>query len=91
MSLKSQGKEVSQAKIIVYHNGLPTAHTVFDYYFLTENGIKQDVTGRIRQVGREDVAVMEGKYEYRGPDNTLYKVFWYADETGYHPSGQHIH
>ena len=84
-------EDASDAKTIVYHNGLPSAHTLFDYYFLTENGIKQDVTGRVRHVGGEDVAVMEGKYQYVAPDNTLYKVVWYADETGYHPSGQHIH
>ena len=46
-SLKRQGEDASQAKIIVYHNGLPTDQTLFDYYFLTENGIKQDVTGKI--------------------------------------------
>ena len=94
---KSEEKSVDidvdphQAGILVYHNGVPTAHTLFDYYYITENGIKQDVTGKIRNVGVENVAVMQGKYHYTGPDNTLYKVVWYADETGFHPSGDHIH
>ena len=75
------------AKILVYHSGVPTANTVFDYYYVTENGIKQDVTGRLD----EGVAVMKGKYEYTGTDNNLYRVAWYADETGYHPAGEHLY
>ena len=81
-------EDASNARILVMHTGLPTPNTVFDYYFVTENDIKQDVTGKL---GDDGAAVMKGKYEYTGPDKTRYRVTWYADHTGYHPSGEHLY
>ena len=36
------------------------------------------------------VQVMRGNYEYIGADNELYRVNWYADETGYHAEAEHL-
>ena len=38
----------------------------------------------------EDVSVMKGSYDYIGPDGNTYKVEWYADETGFHPTLDHL-
>ena len=34
--------------------------------------------------------VMSGSYEYTGADGELYRVNWYADETGYHAEAEHL-
>ena len=33
---------------------------------------------------------MRGSYEFIGADGLTYKVTWYADETGFHPSAPHL-
>merc|ERR1711953_1378164 len=58
----------------------------YAYSFETENGISQSVEGRMRMVDETPVYVMKGEYEYPGADGQMWKVEWYADETGYHPS-----
>ena len=58
----------------------------FRYAFETENDIKQEASGELRNVDGADVVVMKGSYSYIGADGLTYQVDWYADETGYHPS-----
>ena len=58
--------------------------------FEAENGIKQEAAGELRTVGDADVMVMSGSYEYTGGDGELYRVNWYADETGYHAEAEHL-
>ena len=58
--------------------------------FEAENGIKQEATGELRTVGDADVMVMSGSYEYTGADGELYRVNWYADETGSHAEAEHL-
>ena len=58
----------------------------FRYSFETENDIKQEAEGTLRNVGGTDVVVMRGSYSYIGVDGNTWEVEWYADETGYHPS-----
>jgi len=58
----------------------------YAYSFETENGISQAVEGRMKMVDETPVYVMKGEYEYPGADGQMWKVEWYADETGYHPS-----
>ena len=62
----------------------------FRYAFETENDIKQEATGELRNVDGADVVVMRGSYSYIGADGQTYTVDWYADETGYHPSAPHL-
>ena len=58
----------------------------YQYSFQTENGISQAVEGRMKMVDDTPVYVMKGEYAYIGADGNEWKVEWYADETGYHPS-----
>ena len=58
----------------------------FRYSFETENDIKQEAEGTLKNVGGVDVVVMRGSYSYIGVDGNTWEVEWYADETGYHPS-----
>merc|ERR1712203_609892 len=58
----------------------------YAYSFETENGISQSVEGRMKMVDETPVYVMKGEYEYPGADGNMWKVEWYPDETGYHPS-----
>merc|ERR1719336_2276387 len=58
----------------------------FRYGYEAENGISQDVSGEMRTINDNQVYVMRGSYSFVGTDGQTYKVEWYADETGYHPS-----
>ena len=62
----------------------------FRYSFETENDIKQEAEGTLRNVGGTDVVVMRGSYSYIGVDGNTWEVEWYADETGYHPTAPHL-
>ena len=62
----------------------------FRYSFETENDIKQEAEGTLRNVGGTEVVVMRGSYSYVGVDGNTWTVDWYADETGYHPSAPHL-
>ena len=68
----------------------PSANPEFNYDFEGANQIKQEAEGTMRRVEDTDVVVMRGSYEYIGTDNELYRVDWYADETGFHPTASHI-
>ena len=68
----------------------PSVNPEFNYDFEGENKIKQEAEGTMRRVDDSDVMVMRGSYEYIGTDNELYRVDWYADETGFHPTAKHI-
>eukprot|EP00092_Neocalanus_flemingeri_P101217 GFUD01129408.1.p1 GENE.GFUD01129408.1~~GFUD01129408.1.p1 ORF type:complete len:144 (+),score=36.47 GFUD01129408.1:36-434(+) len=65
---------------------LPT----FNYMFKTANDINVMAEGELRNICDEDVSVMKGSYDYVGPDGNTYKVDWYADETGFHPTLDHL-
>ena len=63
--------------------GLDTAPIPeFNYMFKTENKINVMGQGELRTICDEEVSVMRGSYDYYGPDGKVYKVDWYADETG---------
>jgi len=76
--------------IVRSHNNPPAETAAFDYSFETENGIKQEATGSIRNVDDVDVSVMTGSYEFTGADGVVYAVEWYADETGFHATAPHL-
>jgi len=64
----------------------PEASGAFRYAFEGENELKQKAEGSLRTVGEAEVVVMKGEYSYIGLDGNEWKVEWYADETGFHPS-----
>lgn len=79
-----------QIAILRSHANPPAETAAFDYAFETENGIKQEATGTVRNVDDVDVSVMKGSYEFTGADGVVYAVDWYADETGFHASAPHL-
>jgi len=68
------------------HPGVDT----WDYAFETENGIKQEAVGEVRNIGDSNVMVMRGSYEYVGSDAQIYVVEWEADENGFRASAPHL-
>lgn len=54
------------------------------------NGIKVHEEGVPKQVNKEVVEVVSGEYSYKGPDNQLHSLKYFADETGFHPSGDSV-
>merc|ERR1719336_3726748 len=58
----------------------------FRYSFETENDIKQEAEGTMKNIDGTDVVVMKGSYSYVGVDGQTWTVEWFADETGDHPS-----
>merc|ERR1711881_532111 len=62
----------------------------WDYSYEAANGIKQESVGSLRLVDDTSVSVMKGSYEFLGGDNIVYKVEWYADETGFHATAPHL-
>jgi len=79
-----------QIAILRSHANVPAETAAFDYAFETENGIKQEATGTVRNVDDVDVSVMTGSYEFIGADGVVYAVEWYADETGFHATAPHL-
>merc|ERR1711881_457415 len=62
----------------------------WDYSYEAANGIKQESVGSLRLVDDTSVSVMKGSYEFLGVDNIVYKVEWYADQTGFHATAPHL-
>jgi len=62
----------------------------FTVMYAGENDINVMFEGEPRTVCDEDVTVLKGSYDYVGPDGNTYKVEWYADETGFHPTLDHL-
>lgn len=54
--------------------------------FETENGIAAQQIGTLKQVGKDLVVVVQGSYQYQGPDGPV-QVSYVADENGYRPTG----
>jgi len=88
-NVRATGKP-KQIAIVRSHANPPAETAAFDYAFETENGIKQEATGTVRNVDDVDVSVMKGSYEFTGADGVIYAVDWYADETGFHATAPHL-
>jgi len=62
----------------------------FNYMYSTANDINVMAEGELKNICDEDVSIMKGSYDYVGADGKTYKVEWYADETGFHPTLDHL-
>ena len=52
----------------------------------TENDITASAEGSVKTVDDTEVVVMKGEYSYVGSDGNTWKVEWFADENGFHPT-----
>merc|ERR1711962_82605 len=64
----------------------PSGNGAFRYAFDTENDITASAEGSLKTVDDTEVVVMKGEYSYVGSDGNTWKVEWFADETGFHPT-----
>ena len=62
----------------------------FQYGFETSNGIVVDAAGESRQIGDGVGAVMRGSYSYESPEGIDVTINWFADETGFHATGDQV-
>lgn len=63
----------------------------FKYGFETANGIVQDVTGRLKEIGEASGIIMQGSYSFITKDengqDVPVTVSWTADENGFQAEG----
>ncbi|KAF7994440.1 hypothetical protein HCN44_003912 [Aphidius gifuensis] len=63
----------------------------YSYNYEAENGISVNEQGRLGPAGEEGQAVVvQGSYQYVGPDGVTYEVKYVADENGFQPQGAHL-
>lgn len=61
------------------------------YSYETDNGIKVDVQGYLKNAGTENEAqAIQGSYSYYAPDGTPISVTYTADENGFVAQGDHL-
>lgn len=63
-----------------------------DFSYETGNGIAVQEQGALKNPGQKDLEAQtaQGQSSYTAPDGTPIQIQWYADETGFHPSGAHL-
>ncbi|TKX27767.1 larval cuticle protein 1-like [Spodoptera litura] len=67
----------------------------FQFGFETENGIKRDEQGKVKEVLDEEnkphsVVVVRGSYSYTNADGTVETIDFIADENGFQAQGPSI-
>lgn len=63
----------------------------FQYEYETSNGIAANEAGQLKQFTQEEAAVVaQGAFRWTAPDGTPISIQYVADETGYHPTGDHL-
>ncbi|KAK3924536.1 Endocuticle structural glycoprotein SgAbd-3 [Frankliniella fusca] len=63
----------------------------FHSRFETEDGVRRQEVGQLRQLGGQDVAeVVQGQVQYSDREGNQFDLRFTADENGYHPQGAHL-
>ncbi|XP_017470775.1 PREDICTED: larval cuticle protein 8-like [Rhagoletis zephyria] len=63
----------------------------FNYAYETSNGIKEDASAVLNNVGSENEAIaVRGSYSFVADDGVTYTVNYIADENGFQPQGAHL-
>ncbi|KAL1455376.1 hypothetical protein WDU94_009475 [Cyamophila willieti] len=76
--------------IVRYENN-PPVNGAYSFNFETGNGIQVQEQGQLKNAGGPEPAVAsQGASAYTSPEGLPIQLQWYADETGYHPSGAHL-
>lgn len=55
-----------------------------------DNGQIQKQEGHLQGDGDEQAIVQQGSFQWTAPDGTPISIQYTADETGYHPVGDHL-
>lgn len=89
---------------IVSQNAVVNADGTFNYSFEASNGIKVEESGYVKPAidvrsglgegttdeNTGDIQVIQGSFSYLAPDGTPISLKYIADETGFHPEGDHL-
>ncbi|BES92883.1 Cuticular protein [Nesidiocoris tenuis] len=62
----------------------------YKYSFEGGDGTRAEQTGQLKSIGQDAGEVSQGSYSYVGDDGKTYSLTYTADETGYHPAGDHL-
>ncbi|XP_029709541.1 cuticle protein CP14.6-like [Aedes albopictus] len=98
-----QGQKDGSAQIVSQTADLQPDGT-FNYAFETDNGIKAEDKGTIKQVkvpkfdetgkpigeDQVSVSVQTGSFSYTAPDGQIITLTYVADENGFQPQGAHL-
>uniref|UniRef100_A0A8D8WJQ4 Endocuticle structural glycoprotein SgAbd-2 n=1 Tax=Cacopsylla melanoneura TaxID=428564 RepID=A0A8D8WJQ4_9HEMI len=70
----------------------PAVDGTYKFAFETGNGIAVQEQGQLKNPGVKDqeAQTAQGQSSYTAPDGTPIITQWFADETGFHPSGAHL-
>ncbi|KAL1455377.1 hypothetical protein WDU94_009476 [Cyamophila willieti] len=79
--------------IVRYENNPPAGpNQAYSFAFESGNGIQVQEQGELKNPGVKDgeAIAAQGASAYTSPEGVPITLQWYADETGYHPSGAHL-
>ncbi|XP_043472300.1 endocuticle structural glycoprotein SgAbd-1-like [Leptopilina heterotoma] len=68
----------------------PNPDGSYAYSYETENGIKAEERGELRQIGEESGIAAQGSYSYTADDGSPISLTYTADENGFQPQGDHL-
>ncbi|XP_034249944.1 endocuticle structural glycoprotein SgAbd-3-like [Thrips palmi] len=76
---------------ILSQDAVVNADGSFHSRFETEDGVRRQEVGQLRQLGGKDVAeVVQGQVQYSDREGNQFDLRFTADENGYHPEGSHL-
>ncbi|CAH2101276.1 unnamed protein product [Euphydryas editha] len=67
----------------------PYADGSYKWAIQTEGGIFHEQRGSVK-ANPEHSLLVEGQYQYTAPDGQVINLLYKADETGFHPVGDHL-
>ncbi|XP_026273555.1 endocuticle structural glycoprotein SgAbd-3-like [Frankliniella occidentalis] len=87
-----QQQQLQQRPIaILSQDAVVNSDGSFHSRFETEDGVRRQEVGQLRQLGGKDVAeVVQGQVQYSDREGNQYDLRFTADENGYHPEGAHL-
>lgn len=60
----------------------------YNYGYSTSNGIKAQATGILKEISKNESAVVsQGQFEFKTPEGNDVSITYVADENGYQPQG----
>ncbi|XP_055387532.1 larval cuticle protein LCP-17-like [Condylostylus longicornis] len=63
----------------------------YNFEYETSNGIRAQEQGHSKDLGNGETAeIADGGFSYTAPDGQIIKLQYVADETGFHPVGDHL-